>query len=160
MERATRTRMAASTTLLACVLAGALLAAGPASASSRGFRLYNRGRSDLRLESVSTLPMYVCDPTLCVPNHFRIGFEGRPHIGAVLHPHETHAWELKWGYPDISHWTQYAAVLKYQIVGTDDTVEYTIETTPLQNNSACKVIPANAGYCFAAGLNLSFERSR
>ena len=49
------------------------------------------------------------------------------------------------------------ALLKYAIVGTHATVEYTIETSTFSNNSACKVVPANAGTCTAHGLSLNFK---
>jgi hypothetical protein len=149
--------MAASATLLACVLAAALLAAGPASAASRGFRLHNHSRHALRLESAGHLPRVICNTTLCVPTHYPVAFEGRPHDGAVLHPGGTHAWELKYGFSLILHETQYAAVLRYKIEGTDGTVEYTIQTTPTTNDSACKVVPAHVGHCTAGGLQLSFR---
>lgn len=157
MRRATRERMAAAGTLLACVLAGALLAAGPASAASRGFRLHNQSTHALQLETASQLPRVLCNSVLCVPTHYPIDFEGRPHDGAVLQPGGTHAWELKYGFSLILHETQYAAVLRYKIVGTGGTVEYTIQTTPTANDSACKVIPAQVGVCTAGGLALSFR---
>ena len=41
--------------VLGCVLAGALLAAGPASAASRGYKLYNESTRTLRVESATPL---------------------------------------------------------------------------------------------------------
>jgi hypothetical protein len=41
----------------------------------------------------------------------------------------------------------YAAELKYQILGTEATVVYTIETSTFSNDSACKVTPPSAGKC-------------
>jgi hypothetical protein len=159
MRQKTRTRVGASATVLACAVAGALLAAGPASAASRGFKLHNHSRHALRVESARQLPSVICNSVLCVPTHYPIAFEGRPQDGAVLNPGAPpHDWELKYGFNLVLlHETQYAAVLTYKIVGTDGTVEYTIQTTPTTNNSACKVIPAHVGHCTAAGLTLTFR---
>jgi hypothetical protein len=149
----------ASATVLACAVAGALLTAGPASAASRGFKLHNHSRHPLRLEGASQLPSVICNSVLCVPTHYPIAFEGRPQDGAVLNPGAPpHVWELKYGFNLVLlHETQYAAKLTYKIVGTDGTVEYTIQTTPTTNDSACKVIPAHVGHCTAQGLTLAFR---
>jgi hypothetical protein len=154
----TRTRTGTLAILLTCAVAGALLTAGPASAASRGFKLHNHSKHALRLEHATQLPRVLCNSVLCVPTHYPIDFEGRPHDGAVLHPGGSHAWELKYGFNLILlHETQYAAVLKYKIEGTDGTVEYTIQTTPTSNDSACKVVPAHVGHCTAGGLALTFK---
>ncbi len=159
MMQKTRTRIGASATVLACAAAGALVTAGPASAASRGFMLHNHSGHSLRLESATRLPNVICNSTLCVPTHYPMAFEGRPHDGAVLNPGgPPHDWELKYGFNLVLlHETQYAAKLTYKVVGTDGTVEYTIETTPTTNDSACKVIPAQVGQCTARGLALTFK---
>src|SRR5690349_15324733 len=85
--------------VIGCVLAAALLVAGPASAASRGFKLHNESNHGLVLEAAKPVPAYKClDLRLCVPTHNRMDFEGRPADGAVLHPGHTHDWELKYGF--------------------------------------------------------------
>ena len=139
--------------VLACAATAALLAAGPAGAASRGYRLENQSSHNLKLEGAKPLPGYVCNAILCVETGQPMDFEGRPADGAVLSPHGTpHAWELKYSFG-----YTYGAQLKYAIVGTGATVEYTIETSTYTNNSACKVVPASAGTCVAHGLSLSFK---
>ncbi len=159
MSQKIRTRVGASATVLACAVAGALLSAGPASAASRGFMLHNHSRHPLRVESASQLPRIICNSDLCVPTHYPIAFEGRPGDGAVLDPGAAaQDWELKYGFDLVLlHETQYAAKLTYKVEGTDGTVEYTIQTTPTTNDSACKVIPADVGRCTAQGLALTFR---
>jgi hypothetical protein len=92
---------------LACVVAGVLWAAGPASAASRKWTVLNHTFHDLRLEDVK---------------HVRgapFGFAGRPEKGSILdaarpdvlskpEPPTQQHFELKWG-PD------YEAVLIYKI---------------------------------------------
>lgn len=148
-----KTRTRTLSILLACVTAAALLAAGPASAASRGYRLDNKSSHDLKLEGAKPLPGFVCNASICVETGQPMDFEGRPANGSVLTPEDApHAWELKYSFGHT-----YAALLKYAIVGTHATVEYTIETSTFSNNSACKVVPANAGTCTAHGLSLNFK---
>lgn len=47
-------------TVIGCVLAAALLTAGPASAASRGFKLHNESNHALTLEAAKPVPTYVC----------------------------------------------------------------------------------------------------
>lgn len=143
--------------LLACVMATALLTAGPASAASRGFKIHNNSRHALRLETAKAVPTYTCiNLALCVPNHYPMAFEGRPHDGAVMNPGNTQVWELKYGFSLLGG-VQYAANAWYKVEGTPGTVEYTLETWSTSNESACKVIPADVGHCTAEGLHLTFR---
>jgi hypothetical protein len=152
--KALRTVMAI---LSACVWAGALLTAAPASAASRGFKVHNDSSLALHLEAVKRVPTYVCpNPSVCVPTHYRMDFEGRPADGAVLLPGRVHNWELKYGFSLIGG-VQYAAHLWYRIAGNGGTVEYTIQVYSTSNESSCKVTPANAGRCTAAGTKLTFH---
>jgi hypothetical protein len=114
---------------LACVLAGVLWAAGPASAASRKWTVLNHTFHDLRLEEVT---------------HVRgapFGFEGRPEKGSfldaarpdVLSKHEPPTqqhFELKWG-PD------YEAVLIYKIYPTDLLVQFWIKNALDFSDSRC-----------------------
>ena len=137
---------------LTCIAAAALFVAGPASAASRGYVLHNKSSHTLEVKGASRLPNTICNAGICVRTEHPMEFEGRPGDGSTVAPNATDRWELKYHFGNT-----YAAALKYKIVGTDATVEYTIETTTFSNNSACKVVPASAGKCSAAGLNLSFE---
>lgn len=139
--------------LLACAATVGLLAAGPADAASRGYRLDNKSSHNLKLESAKPLPGFVCNASICVETGQPMDFEARPADGSVLTPDGApHAWELKYSFGHT-----YAAQLNYAIVGTHATVEYTIETSTFSNDSACKVVPAGAGTCTAHGLSLSFR---
>lgn len=149
--------------VLACALAGALLTAGPASAFSRGFKLHNLSKHDLKLESAKPVPKTTCFGAIargiCVPDHYGFAFEGRPKDGDVLKPGGLpQEWELKWAFHLVELTrVQYAAVLTYKVEGTGGTVEYVIQTTPTTNDSGCKVIGAHVGSCTAGGLNLTFK---
>src|SRR5947209_4698229 len=62
---------------LGCVLAGALLTAGPASSASRGYKLYNQSTRTLRVESATPLEAWLCNLGVCLTNGFyAIDFEG------------------------------------------------------------------------------------
>jgi hypothetical protein len=149
--------------VLGCVLAGALLTAGPASAditASRAFRIVNSSSHPLRLESATKIPKHLCDlnGSVCVPTHYLIGFQERPPDGAVLPPASksqngatlvhTHVWELKYFF-SLEPVCTFAAALKYKIEGTDGTLEVTIETCSYSNNSSCTITPAGLGHCAA-----------
>ena len=132
---------------LGCVLAGALLTAGPASAASRGFRIFNDSRYPLKLVSATKVEKEIRNPVIHVVPDTPIGFEGRPADGSVLAPGATQRWELKH-----SSGGQYAAVLTYDIVGTSSPyaplpghLKVIIQTTPLSNNSDCVVRTSTGG---------------
>ncbi len=140
----------------ACMLAG-VLAAGSASAASRGFKLHNDSSHALHLETAKRVPTYVCpNPSVCVPTHYPMDFEGRPANGSVLPTGHVHTWELKYGFSLLGG-VQYAANIWYRIAGNSGTVEYTIEVYSTANESSCKVTPANAGRCTAEGTKLTFH---
>ena len=138
--------------------AGALLTAGPASALIRGFKLHNHSRHPLRVESATRPPSVICNSVLRVTTHYVTACDGRPQDGAVLDPGAPpHDWGLKYGSSWLPPETQYATVLTYRVLGTDGTVEYTIDTTLTRSDSVCKVIPAHVGHCTAHGLTLAFR---
>jgi hypothetical protein len=152
-----RTRRGTSALVLTCAVAGALLTAGPASAASRGFRLHNSSSHALHLEAVKPVPTFVCPtPGTCVPTHYPMDFEGRPANGSVLQSGREHVWELKYGFSLIGG-VQYAANIWYRIAGNGGTVEYTIQVYSTSNESSCRVTPASAGRCTAAGTKLTFH---
>ena len=143
--------------LLTCIMAVALLTAGPAGAASRGFTVHNQSSHALHLEAVKRVPTYVCpNPAVCVPTHHPMAFEGRPADGSVLNPGHTQRFELKYGFSLLGG-VQYAANLWYKIGNTGHNVEYTIEVYSTTNESACKVHPATAGRCTAEGTKLTFH---
>lgn len=76
----TRTALRTAAIVLGCVLAGALLTAGPASAASRGFKIYNLSSHPLKLVGVKAVPTGAGD---LYPIDFS---EGRPKDGEVLMP--------------------------------------------------------------------------
>jgi hypothetical protein len=155
--RVIRTRVGAPTILLTCIMAVALLTAGPAGAASRGFTVHNQSSHALHLEAVKRVPTYVCpNPAVCVPTHYPMAFEGRPADGSVLNPGHTQRFELKYGFSLLGG-VQYAANLWYKIGNTGHNVEYTIEVYSTTNESACKVHPATAGRCTAEGTKLTFH---
>jgi hypothetical protein len=140
-----------------CILTMSLLAAGPASAASRGFKLHNKSSVELQLVNAKPVPSYVCNSVVhCVPSHYRMDFEGRPGDGALLKPQGTHTWELKYGFSPFGG-VQYAASLWYKIVGTEDLVNYQIEVYSTSNESSCKVIGTQKYTCVAGGTDLEFK---
>jgi hypothetical protein len=150
---------------LGCVLAGALLTAGPASAASRGYKLYNQSTRTLRVESATPLEAWLCDNQVlhvCLTNGFyALDFEGRPRDGQLLPGRALNGqlsapqdWELKYGLT-----TSYGALLKYKILGTDGFVEYGILNKFYLlglTNSTCKVVPSSVGHCTAGRDHLTF----
>jgi hypothetical protein len=156
--RRNKTSRGALAIVLGCVIAGALLTAGPASAASRGFKLRNESTHALRLEAVKRVPTFVCvRPERCYKDHERMDFEGRPADGTVLGRFETDVWELKYNYSPFLGGVQYAANLWYRIIGTDDYAEYTIETWTYSNESACKIRGTSKFGCTAEGTKLLFK---
>jgi hypothetical protein len=114
---------------LACVVAGVLWAAGPASAASRKWTVLNHTFHDLRLEDVKHV------------EGAPFGFEGRPDKGSILdaarpdvlskpEPPTAQHFELKWG-PD------YEAVLIYKIYPTDLFVQFWIKNALDFSDSRC-----------------------
>jgi hypothetical protein len=149
----TRTPLTVLALALACALTGALLTAGPASAWSRGYKIYNYSSHPLRL--VDAKP--VLDPHYGEPpqpgHYYRMDFEGRPNDGDVLMPGATpHDWELEYDF--LNTW---AASLVYDIVnGSDHKDHYaaTLKTDTTSNDSTCD-IDRSLGVCTAEGLRLT-----
>lgn len=160
VSRIRRKFLVSTTIVMGMSMAGALLAAGSASAASRGFTVKNDSSHTLVLEAVKPVPKYVCDLSFrCVPGgNYSMDFEGRPAEGSVLHPGQSQRFELKYGF-SLEGGVQYAALLGYKIGTTGNTVEYRIEVYSTSNESSCTVTPANAGRCTAEGRNLTFHNS-
>ena len=110
---------AALAILTGCVLAGALLSAGPASADSRQFKIHNESGRHMFLRWVKPF------------GDWRMHFDGRPANGAHLGIGETQEFELSWPY--------YAASLRYRLYGLSDVVvEYAIVNGPFGSQSGCR----------------------
>jgi hypothetical protein len=140
-----------------CILAASLFVAGPASAASRGFRIHNKSNVELQLVNAKPVPTYICNSVVhCVATHYDIDFEGRPADGSPLKPNDTQTWELKYGF-SIFGGIQYAANVWYKIAGTEDLVNFQIETYPTSNESSCKVHGTQKYSCVAGGTTLEFK---
>lgn len=156
---AVKSRRSLIAVALGCVLAASLLVAGPAGAASRGFKVHNKSSAELQLVEAKSVPTYVCNSYVhCVPSYYSMEFEGRPHDGSVMKPNDTQTWELKYGF-SIFGGIQYAANVWYKIVGTQDLVNFQIETYPTANESSCKVHGTQKYSCVAAGTNLEFKNN-
>lgn len=143
--------------VLGCVVAGALLTAGPASAASRGFKLENKSSHKLQLIEAKRVPTFKCiDLNRCVPTYYPMDFEGRPANGSALNAGATDTWELKYGF-NLYGGVQYAADLWYRIVGTDDQVHYRIEVYSTSNESYCDIVGTKKYGCVAEGTRLEFK---
>lgn len=143
MSRRT-THLGASAIVLACAVAGTLLTAGPASAASRGYKIYNLSSHPLRL--INAEPVQRDGAT-------GFDFEGRPIDGDVLKPGAPpHDWELK--YPLGTSKTFYSAKLNYDIVGTGERYTAALKTGVYTNDSYCE-FPSKLGSCTAEGLRLT-----
>jgi hypothetical protein len=154
---AVKSRRSLVAVVLGCVLAALMVAAGPASAASRGFKLHNKSSVELKLIEAKAVPSFVCNSTVhCVPSHYPIDFEGRPGDGSALKPNGTDTWELKWKFSPFGG-TAYAANLWYKVVGTNDEVTYQIETYNTDTESSCKVIGTKTYTCVAGGSSLEFK---
>lgn len=133
--------------IVACVLMGVLWAAGPASASSRGYLIHNYTDHDLRVVGATSVP---ADPGV----FYHFGFEGRPHDGTVLKSREgVQDWQLKYEFG-----RSYAARLLYKIHGTDGSVAFRIQTSTTSNDSTCEITGVSGYFCTAEGLVLSVRK--
>ncbi len=156
-NRGGKRRLGIATTLLALALALGLLAAGPASAASRGFKLENHADVALKLDQAKAVPTVVCGNSgHCVQTHYPMDFEGRPANGSTIAPGGAQTWELKYGF-SLFGGVQYAAELWYDIAGTNATVQYTIEVWSTTNESQCKVHGSSKYTCTAQGTKLTFK---
>jgi hypothetical protein len=146
----------AASLLLVVVAAVGLLGAGSASAASRGFLLHNLSHAPLKLESVKPVPTGLCSHTShCVKPHYPMAFEGRPDDGSYIDPDGWDWFELKYGFSPLGG-IQYAADLRYEIEGTDATVEYKIFVWSTSNTSECKVHGSSKYSCSASDTRLKF----
>src|SRR5947209_18350200 len=157
--------------VLGCVLAGALLTAGPASAASRGFIVRNVSRQPITVAGwraidhiecigvlapnpITKIPGFTgqvkCGPPVPYPIDFS---EGRPSVGDRLVPGATQHWALKYWF-SIFGGVQYAAIVVYNIPG--GVVEYRLRVYSTSNESECKVIGTSSFTCTAEGLKLTF----
>jgi hypothetical protein len=154
---AIKSRRSLSVVVAGCILAASLFVAGPASAASRGFKIHNKSNAELQLVNAKAVPTYICNSFVhCVPTHYDMDFEGRPGDGSLLKANGTQTWELKYRFNFVGG-IQYAANLWYKIVGTEDLVNFQIETYPTSNESSCKVHGTQKYTCVAGGTNLEFK---
>ncbi len=148
--------------VLAVVL-GSALAAGSASAASRGFELENSSGTAIVLQR----PQRISEPprcTTCEQRAIPMAFEGRPADGATLPFRKIHDWELDYYFGSHWHIPQYAAELFYEIPPEQGLpkaiVVYRIYTYILENESTCELFGSHkvvAKYgCKADGLQLEF----
>jgi hypothetical protein len=144
--------------VLATVLGG-VFAAGPASAASRGFELFNNSNTDLVLfqaQQITESPR--C--TTCEAETIAMEFEGRPADGSTLKAGRVDDWELKYGFGFHWHVPQYAAELVYTIPGAPDPtfVIWKIYTYDTENESSCEMSGTESVLqrynCVAEGLHL------
>ena len=144
---------------LGCVLAGALLTAGPASAASRGSSS-KRQRSHPPRGKRESSPGEFClvaPPPLgrsCTPGPpyrsiLKASRDGQlfppnflPRLGAQIR---------------LYHLVR--GTVEVQILGTDGFVEYAILNWAFTGitESKCEVVPSSAGHCTAEGLKLTFQ---
>jgi hypothetical protein len=157
--------------VLGCVLAGALLTAGPASAASRGFMVRNLSRTPITvagwraLDHIECIPVLAPNPITKIPGFtgqvkcgppvpYPIDFsEGRPSVGDRLVPGARQSWELKYWF-SIFGGVQYAAIVVYNIPG--GVLKYRLRVYSTSNESECKVLGTSSFTCTAEGLNLTF----
>jgi hypothetical protein len=160
LEEATRKSVGLAVLL---VVLGSVLAAGSASAASRGFELENSSGTDIVLQQ----PQRITEPPRCTTCEQRLipmAFEGRPADGATLPFRKIHDWELDYYFGAHWHIPQYAAELVYEIPAEQGQpkaiVVYRIYTYILENESTCELFgphKAVAKYgCSAEGLQLEF----
>jgi hypothetical protein len=146
--------------ILALVI-GCALAAGTASADSRGFKVTNNSNNDLTVIAAQRIVAPPCPG--CTPVAFEMEFEGRPKDGSTLKPAAIDRWELKHWFSFFSQGPHYAAELIYKINGTPAVVVWKIYTYNYSNESTCELygeLPVIVKFgCKAQGLNLEFHNA-
>lgn len=151
-------RRLTAVTVLVLVLCGAL-AAGTASADSRGFKVTNDSTNDLTVLAAQHVVEAPCAG--CAPAAFEMAFEGRPKDNSTLKPHGIDDWELKHWFSIFSQGPHYAAELIYKINGTPAVVVWKIYTYNFSNESTCELhgeLPVIVKFgCKAEGLKLEFH---
>lgn len=142
--------------LLVAVAALGLPGAASASAASRGFLVHNLSHVALKLEAVKPVPTGLCANTShCIKPHYPMDFERRPADGSFIDPSGWDWFELKYGFSPLGG-IQYAADLRYEIEGTNATVEYKIFVWSTSNTSDCKVYGSTTYSCSATDTRLKF----
>jgi hypothetical protein len=139
--------------------------AGVASAATRGFKVKNDSKVDLRVISADAVPTVLCggpdaESFQCIPAAFPYSLEARPPDGAVLRPGGEHDWEMSYWYNPgdlFGAEYHYAAKLNYQIGNGTGKFEATIKDSNYSNDSECKVIPKSLGTCTAEGRSIAFK---
>jgi hypothetical protein len=135
------------------------LAAGTASADSRGFRVTNHSNNDLTVLAAQRIVEPPCAG--CTPVAFEMDFEGRPKDESTLNPTGVDDWELKYWFGFFSQGPHYAAEVIYRIKGTPAVVIWKIYTYNYSNESTCELhgeLPVIAKFeCKAEGLSLEFH---
>lgn len=149
---------------LATVLMSAFLcalAAGNASADSRGFKVTNNSDNDLTVLAAQRIVEPPCAG--CAPVAFEMEFEGRPKDESTLRPTGIDDWELKYWFSLFSQGPHYAAELVYKINGTPAVVVWKIYTYNYSNESTCELhgeLPVIVKFgCKAEGLKLEFHNA-
>jgi hypothetical protein len=147
-----------ATVLLVSVFVCAL-AAGTASADSRGFKVTNHSNNDLTVLAAQRIVEPPCAG--CTPVAFEMEFEGRPKDESTLKPTGVDDWELKYWFSFFSQGPHYAAELIYRIKGTPAVVIWKIYTYNFSNESTCELygeLPVIVKFgCKAEGLSLEFH---
>jgi hypothetical protein len=137
------------------------LAAGTASADSRGFRVKNNSDNDLTVVAAQRIVESPCAG--CAPTAFEMEFEGRPKDESKLEPTGVDDWELKYWFGFFSQGPHYAAEVIYKINGTPAAVIWKIYTYNYSNESTCALhgeLPVISKFeCKAEGLNLEFHNA-
>jgi hypothetical protein len=137
------------------------LAAGTASADSRGFKVTNNSNNDLTVVAAQHLVEPPCPG--CNPARFEMEFEGRPKDASTLKPAGIDDWELKYWFSIFNQGPHYAAEVIYQINGTPAVVIWKIYTYNYSNESTCQLfgeLPVIVKFgCKAEGLNLEFHNA-
>jgi opacity protein-like surface antigen len=163
--RSARVRVRAAAIGPACAIAVLLASqAGPANAATRGFKVTNESKQELRVVGGSPIPRVLCygldaEDFQCRQAYWPYGLEDHPEPGTALRSGETQSWELKYYY-NVSDLFgidyNYQAKVTYR-VGADGKFEATIKTSNYTNDSECEVIPKRLGRCTAAGRNITFK---
>jgi hypothetical protein len=137
------------------------LAAGTASADSRGFKVTNSSNNDLTVLAAQHIVEPPCPG--CTPVRFEMEFEGRPKDASTLKPAGIDDWELKYWFSIFNQGPHYAAEVIYQINGTPAVVIWKIYTYNYSNESTCQLygeLPVIFKFgCKAEGLNLEFHNA-
>ncbi|MBS1863136.1 MAG: hypothetical protein JSS68_15665 [Actinobacteria bacterium] len=157
-EGASAVRRLVGMAILALALCSAL-AAGTASADSRGFKVRNNSNNELTVAAAQRIVEAPCAG--CSPATYEMAFEGRPKDQSTLKPGAIDDWELKHWFSLFNQGPHYAAELVYKINGTPAVVIWKIYTYNYSNESTCELhgeLPVIVKFgCKAEGLKLDFH---